>query len=88
MGDAILTSTSIGGLSKLAEGKVRALYSVDQEKLLFVASDRISAYDVVMANVQVLLKEICKCQFTVKAFPPRAPSSRFFLPTSLPNFLH
>jgi phosphoribosylaminoimidazole-succinocarboxamide synthase len=61
MGDAILTSTSIEGLPKLAEGKVRALYSVDQEKLLFVASDRISAYDVVMANVRVLLKEICKC---------------------------
>jgi phosphoribosylaminoimidazole-succinocarboxamide synthase len=61
MGDAILTSTSIEGLPKLAEGKVRTLYSVDKEKLLFVASDRISAYDVVMANVRVLLKEICKC---------------------------
>ena len=32
----------------LAEGKVRELYEVDDERLLMVASDRISAYDVVL----------------------------------------
>jgi len=37
-------------LKLLARGKVRDVYEVDAEHLLFVASDRISAFDVVMAN--------------------------------------
>lgn len=40
-----------GKLPKVASGKVRDLYAIDDETLLFVASDRISAYDVIMANV-------------------------------------
>ncbi len=40
-----------GALSLLASGKVRDLYEVDPKTLLFVASDRISAYDVIMSNV-------------------------------------
>ncbi|KAH7126891.1 phosphoribosylaminoimidazole-succinocarboxamide synthase [Dendryphion nanum] len=39
-----------GKLPKIASGKVRDLYTIDDETLLFVASDRISAYDVVMEN--------------------------------------
>ncbi|KAI1449248.1 phosphoribosylaminoimidazole-succinocarboxamide synthase [Annulohypoxylon stygium] len=46
----ILTEINLTSLPKLAEGKVRDLYSVDDKTLLFVASDRISAYDVVMKN--------------------------------------
>lgn len=38
-------------LSLIASGKVRELYEVDAHTLLFVASDRISAYDVIMDNV-------------------------------------
>ena len=38
-------------LPLVARGKVRELYEVDAETLLFVASDRISAYDVIMDNV-------------------------------------
>lgn len=38
-------------LPLVASGKVRELYNVDAKSLLFVASDRISAYDVVMENV-------------------------------------
>lgn len=38
------------GLPLVASGKVRDLYEVDSETLLFVASDRISAFDVIMAN--------------------------------------
>ncbi len=49
-----LTNVSVEGLPKIAEGKVRNLYEVDEETLLFVASDRISAYDVIMANVNIL----------------------------------
>lgn len=37
-------------LKKIGEGKVRDLYELDAERLLFVATDRISAYDVVIAN--------------------------------------
>ena len=37
-------------LSKIGSGKVRDLYAVDDERLLMVASDRISAYDVVLPD--------------------------------------
>ncbi|MBB6050549.1 phosphoribosylaminoimidazolesuccinocarboxamide synthase [Armatimonas rosea] len=46
---AVLT-TNIAGLTKLGQGKVRDLYAVGDDKLLLVASDRISAFDVVMAQ--------------------------------------
>jgi phosphoribosylaminoimidazole-succinocarboxamide synthase len=36
------------GLERIASGKVRDIYSVDRERLLFVTTDRISAFDVVM----------------------------------------
>ena len=36
------------GLTKIASGKVRDIYEIDAEHLLFVTSDRISAFDVVM----------------------------------------
>lgn len=48
---AAITSLTINGLPKIATGKVRELYEVDSKTLLFVASDRISAYDVIMDNV-------------------------------------
>ncbi|MCJ1317404.1 Bifunctional purine biosynthetic protein ade1 [Xylographa vitiligo] len=45
------TESSLGGtLPLLARGKVRDLYQIDSRTLLFVASDRISAYDVIMSN--------------------------------------
>lgn len=47
----VLTSTTLTALPKIAEGKVRDLFEVDSKTLLFVASDRISAYDVIMQNV-------------------------------------
>lgn len=46
-----LHSTNLDGLLPLvARGKVRDIYEVDSKTLLFVATDRISAYDVVMEN--------------------------------------
>lgn len=46
-----LTQTDLGGYLKcIASGKVRDLYEIDKSTLLFVATDRISAYDVVMEN--------------------------------------
>ncbi|OTB04672.1 hypothetical protein M426DRAFT_320537 [Hypoxylon sp. CI-4A] len=46
----VLTEVKLTSLPKLAEGKVRDLYDVDANTLLFVTTDRISAYDVVMQN--------------------------------------
>ena len=43
-----------GALPLVAQGKVRNLYEIDNRTLLFVATDRISAYDVVMENVTPL----------------------------------
>jgi phosphoribosylaminoimidazole-succinocarboxamide synthase len=40
----------LGGLEPLAFGKVRDLYAIDAEHLLFVTTDRVSAFDVVMAE--------------------------------------
>jgi phosphoribosylaminoimidazole-succinocarboxamide synthase len=51
-----ITTLSIDGLPKIATGKVRELYEVDEKTLLFVASDRISAYDVIMENVKCPFK--------------------------------
>jgi len=43
-------TTSDLPLKRLGRGKVRDVYEVDAERLLLVASDRISAFDVVMAE--------------------------------------
>ncbi|CAM9017765.1 unnamed protein product [Wickerhamomyces anomalus] len=46
-----ITTTDLQGILPLiARGKVRDIYEVDSETLLFVATDRISAYDVIMEN--------------------------------------
>lgn len=45
-----LLSSNCPTLKLLARGKVRDVYEVDEHHLLFVATDRISAFDVVMAN--------------------------------------
>ncbi|KAG0672810.1 Bifunctional purine biosynthetic protein ade1 [Pichia californica] len=46
-----ITSTNLDGILPLiARGKVRDIYEVDSESLLFIATDRISAYDVIMEN--------------------------------------
>ncbi|KAL8852359.1 MAG: hypothetical protein Q9221_002743 [Calogaya cf. arnoldii] len=51
MSSSVLTQTDLqGSLPLVARGKVRDLYKIDDETLLFVTTDRISAYDVVMAQ--------------------------------------
>ncbi|EHK24809.1 uncharacterized protein TRIVIDRAFT_72060 [Trichoderma virens Gv29-8] len=45
-----ITSISLQSLEKLSTGKVRDLFGLDDKSLLFTATDRISAYDVVLAN--------------------------------------
>ena len=45
---AALLQSSIKSLPLLARGKVRDMYAVGKDKLLIVASDRISAFDVIL----------------------------------------
>jgi phosphoribosylaminoimidazole-succinocarboxamide synthase len=49
MSELPLIKTEFSGLNLIHRGKVRDLYEVD-DKLLMVATDRISAFDVVMGN--------------------------------------
>ena len=37
-------------LPRVAQGKVRDVYAVDDDRLLLIATDRVSAFDVVMAE--------------------------------------
>ncbi|KAF1913590.1 phosphoribosylaminoimidazole-succinocarboxamide synthase-like protein [Ampelomyces quisqualis] len=74
-------------LPKVASGKVRDLYAIDDNTLLFVASDRISAYDVVMENgipgKGALLTSMSKFWFTY--LPTIIPSLQtHYLTSSLP----
>ncbi|RYO89389.1 hypothetical protein DL764_008592 [Monosporascus ibericus] len=50
MGAEVVTILDISSLPKIASGKVQDLYDIDDKTLLFVTSDRISAYNVVMKN--------------------------------------
>lgn len=48
--DTVLLQTDFSDLELHASGKVRDVYRVDNEHLLFVATDRISAFDYVLAS--------------------------------------
>jgi phosphoribosylaminoimidazole-succinocarboxamide synthase len=41
----------VGSIVRFGSGKVRDLYAIDHDRLLMVASDRISAYDVVLPDL-------------------------------------
>ncbi|NNE67477.1 MAG: phosphoribosylaminoimidazolesuccinocarboxamide synthase [Pyrinomonadaceae bacterium] len=45
-----VATTQIDGLTLINRGKVRDIYSVDDDSLLIVATDRISAFDCIMPN--------------------------------------
>jgi phosphoribosylaminoimidazole-succinocarboxamide synthase len=48
--DPVILQTDFPDLKLLASGKVRDVYQLDDERLLFVATDRISAFDYVLAT--------------------------------------
>jgi phosphoribosylaminoimidazole-succinocarboxamide synthase len=48
--DPVLLRTDFPDLQLKASGKVRDVYDIDENQLLFVASDRISAFDYVLAT--------------------------------------
>ncbi|MEZ5347008.1 MAG: phosphoribosylaminoimidazolesuccinocarboxamide synthase [Pyrinomonadaceae bacterium] len=45
-----VSETNIAGLERIHQGKVRDVYKVNDDELLLVATDRISAFDCVMPN--------------------------------------
>ncbi len=46
----VLYESNVTGLSRIGRGKVRDIYAIDEEHLLIVTTDRLSAYDVVMPD--------------------------------------
>src|SRR6478672_12826911 len=48
--DSVLLQTDFPDLELFASGKVRDVYQVGSDHLLFVATDRISAFDYVLAS--------------------------------------
>jgi phosphoribosylaminoimidazole-succinocarboxamide synthase len=48
--DSVLIRTDFPDLKLKASGKVRDVYEIDESQLLFIASDRISAFDYVLAT--------------------------------------
>jgi phosphoribosylaminoimidazole-succinocarboxamide synthase len=65
-----LTATDLqGALPLVARGKVRDLYEIDDKTLLFVATDRISAYDVIMENVHYSPHHNCLMRLLANASP-------------------
>ncbi len=47
---AALFESKLTGLARLSQGKVRDIYAVDDDHLLIVTSDRLSAFDVVLPD--------------------------------------
>lgn len=45
-----LTSTNLTSLKKIYSGKVRDLYDIDGQRMLMIATDRLSAFDVILAE--------------------------------------
>ncbi|KAK7551792.1 hypothetical protein IWX91DRAFT_349681, partial [Phyllosticta citricarpa] len=85
--DAVVSTNLEGKLQLVARGKVRDVYELDSESLLFVATDRISAYDVIMKNgipqKGALLTSLSEHWFTYLS--SQIPSLRtHFLSSSLP----
>ncbi len=82
------------GLTPLYTGKVRDLYEVDADHLLMVASDRLSAFDVVMAEVIPQKGRVLTgiTNFWIQEFGVSVPSSLVscdpsVIETSVPGFL-
>jgi phosphoribosylaminoimidazole-succinocarboxamide synthase len=62
---ALVKTNVRDALPLVASGKVRELYDIDAKTLLFVATDRISAFDVIMQNVRTYLP-MCALYLTDK----------------------
>ncbi len=57
---AMIDSDLQAYLPLVVKGKVRDLYAIDDKTLFFVATDRISAYDVVLKNVRTPISAVAE----------------------------
>lgn len=76
--EAILNTEDLAsGLSykRIASGKVRDIYELDNNHLLFCTTDRISAFDVILDNVclDMLLDESNTIANSCRVFRKKAP---------------
>ena len=46
--NSVIVETDLAGVARHARGKVRDVYQIDEERLLIVATDRISAFDYIL----------------------------------------
>ena len=46
----LLFDSQIKSLSRIGRGKVRDIYAIDNDKMMIVVSDRLSAFDVVLPD--------------------------------------
>ena len=50
IGPEAVYETSVTGLARLSQGKVRDIYAIDDQHLLIITTDRLSAFDVVLPD--------------------------------------
>lgn len=63
---AVVTQTDLSGIyKKISSGKVRDLYEIDENHLLVVSTDRVSAFDVILNNVSLRFLRFCKPPLTL-----------------------
>ena len=67
MSESLAKSDLEEDLKLVTRGKVRDLYEVDDKTLLVVATDRISAFDVVMDTVRIIYIFLLLLQFTISS---------------------
>jgi hypothetical protein len=72
--EAVVSIDLDNALKRIASGKVRDVFEVDDKTILFVASDRISAYDVIMKNVRPPIPPLNPSLKPSRASPKKAPS--------------
>jgi hypothetical protein len=72
--EAVVSIDLDNALKRIASGKVRDVFEVDDKTILFVASDRISAYDVIMKNVRPPIPLLNPSLTPPRASPKKAPS--------------
>ena len=75
-----LYETALTSLSLKARGKVRDIYNIDEEHMLIVTTDRLSAFDVILPDpfparvVYSLLSPISGSRECGKSFPTIYPA--------------
>ena len=69
-------SPEIASLPLIYRGKVRDLYAVDDRHLLMVASDRLSAFDVILPTALLCVARLCEGRSAASAAAPASTFNR------------